>query len=97
MIGICRRRGLGRVRHLAVADLWIQDKLRTKDFFLHKVAGADNIADMLTKHLEKATHEKHVNNMNFIRHAAPDVTRKLDSTIVACCLSRFHQEEFDDF
>ena len=23
-IGICRRRGLGRVRHLHVADLWVQ-------------------------------------------------------------------------
>ena len=30
-IGICRRRGLGRIRHLAVADLWVQDKLRSKD------------------------------------------------------------------
>ena len=24
-IGICNRRGLGRIRHLHVADLWIQD------------------------------------------------------------------------
>ena len=47
-IGICRRRGLGRVRHLAVADLWIQDRLRTHDFELVKVLGSDNPADMLT-------------------------------------------------
>ena len=25
-LGICRRRGLGKVRHLDVADLWAQDK-----------------------------------------------------------------------
>ena len=31
-IGICRRRGLGRVRHLAVADLWVQDRIRAMDF-----------------------------------------------------------------
>ena len=36
-IGICRRRGLGRVRHLAVADLWVQDRLRSTDFELLKV------------------------------------------------------------
>ena len=35
-IGICRRRGLGKVRHIAVGDLWIQEKLRNKDFQLHK-------------------------------------------------------------
>ena len=46
-IGICRRRGLGKVRHLHTADLWIQDKIRTKDFLLSKVPGTANPADML--------------------------------------------------
>ena len=31
-IGICRRRGLGKVRHLATADLWMQDRIRKGDF-----------------------------------------------------------------
>ena len=38
-IGICRRRGLGRVRHLAVADLWVQDRLRGGDFELNIIPG----------------------------------------------------------
>ena len=62
-IGICRRRGLGKVRHLATADLWIQDKLRRKDFQLEKVLGADNPADMLTKHVDRATLAKHMNKL----------------------------------
>ena len=33
-IGIARRRGLGKIRHLATADLWIQDRLRTHYFSL---------------------------------------------------------------
>ena len=33
-IGIARRGGLGKVRHLATADLWIQDKIRKGDFAL---------------------------------------------------------------
>ena len=27
-IGICRRAGIGRVRHLAVSQLWVQERLR---------------------------------------------------------------------
>ena len=59
-IGICRRRGLGKIRHLAVADLWVQDKVRAKDFGLHKVAGAQNPADILTKHVSKDVLQKHL-------------------------------------
>ena len=62
-IGICRRRGLGKVRHLATADLWVQDRLRKKDFTLDKVLGSENPADMLTKHVDKATLMKHVKTL----------------------------------
>lgn len=48
-IGICRRRGLGRIRHLHVGDLWIQEKLKAGDVQLSKIAGAANPADALTK------------------------------------------------
>ena len=58
-IGICRRRGLGRVRHLAVADLWLQDRLRSGDFELCKVLGSNNVADLLTKYLDRATQDRH--------------------------------------
>ena len=58
-IGICRRRGLGKVRHLATADLWMQDRIRKGDFKLSKVLGADNPADMLTKHVDKPLLIKH--------------------------------------
>ena len=32
-IGICKMRGLGKIRHLAVADLWVQDRVRAGDYF----------------------------------------------------------------
>ena len=48
-IGICKRLGLGRVRHLAVADLWLQQRLRQKDLMLAKTPGKTNMADVLTK------------------------------------------------
>ena len=52
-IGIARRRGLGKVRHLDVTDLWIQDKVRNKSVELVKVLGSDNSADILTKYVER--------------------------------------------
>ena len=57
-IGVCRRRGLGKIRHLAVADLWLQDKVRSSDTSIHKVLGQDNPADALTKFVERATLER---------------------------------------
>ena len=62
-IGIARRRGLGKVRHLATADLWIQDRLRKKDFALVKIPGAENPADMLTKYVDKALMQKHMSKL----------------------------------
>ena len=63
-IGICRRRGLGRIRHLSVADLWVQDKVRTGEFRLQKIAGTNNPADILTKHIDAPTLAKHMLNMS---------------------------------
>ena len=62
-IGIARRKGLGKVRHLDVADLWIQDKLREGQLQLHKVAGPSNPADMLTKYVDKTTILKHLSRI----------------------------------
>ena len=47
-IGICRRSGIGKVRHLAVAQLWVQDLVRSGECRLHKVLGTENPADLMT-------------------------------------------------
>ena len=48
-IGMARRQGLGRVRHLATSDLWIQQRLRAGDFSVQKHPGVTNSADLVTK------------------------------------------------
>ena len=63
-IGMCRRRGLGKIRHLAVADLWVQDKVRSGDFQHLEIAGAHIQADALTKHISKPDIRKHLAFMN---------------------------------
>ena len=65
-IGICRRRGLGKVRHLATADLWVQDRLRSKDFRLEKMAGAENAADILTKHVPRPLLRVHLRSLGLV-------------------------------
>ena len=68
-IGICKRRGLGKVRHLATADLWIQDHVRTGDFVLKKMLGSENPADILTKHVDRGLLSKHLDTMQLVEES----------------------------
>ena len=52
-MGICNRSGIGKVRHLAVGELWVQERVGQRDISLHKVPGEENPADLLTKHLDQ--------------------------------------------
>ena len=49
--GICQRVGLGKIRHIDVALLWLQDLVRKGRISMRKVPGKSNPADMLTKYL----------------------------------------------
>ena len=51
-IGITQRLGLGRVRHLAVGDLWIQQRVRRGDIDVEKVPGEKQPSDLMTKPLD---------------------------------------------
>ena len=51
-IGVAKRQGLGKLRHLECQSLWLQQRLRRGEFTLHKVAGEANPSDLFTKHLE---------------------------------------------
>ena len=47
--GMAQRKGLGAVRHVEVHQLWIQDKVHSKEICFEKVGGGSNLADGLTK------------------------------------------------
>ena len=49
--GIACRRGLGKVRHIEVNQLWVQDRVANGDIEIVKITGKENIADILTKHV----------------------------------------------
>jgi len=67
-LGIVNRQGLGKLRHVNVRYLWLQEKVKDKELEVVKVPGADNPADLFTKHLDAATMWKHVTKLGF--HAA---------------------------
>ena len=47
--GIASRRGLGKVRHIELCQLWLQNKVADNQIKIVKIAGADNFSDSLTK------------------------------------------------
>ena len=47
-IGIIRRMGLGKVRHLNTSWLWVQEKEASRELQYHEVKGSDNSADLFT-------------------------------------------------
>ena len=63
-IGICRRTGIGKVRHLAVGQLWVQERVRTGDFSLVKHPGQENPADIRTKAVSGDLIRRHLKFMN---------------------------------
>ena len=63
-IGIARRKGLGKVRHLDCTDLWIQDQVRSGRIKLDKIMGAQNPADILTKYVDRKALDMALPKMN---------------------------------
>ncbi len=50
---ISSRRGAGRVRHVKVRQLWAQERVRRGELSIIKAHGEENVADGLTKHVER--------------------------------------------
>ena len=59
------REGLGKVRHLATDDLWIQQRVRRGDLGVSKWLGKENPSDLGTKPLDADTINKHLTMMGF--------------------------------
>ena len=49
--GMASMRGAGKVRHIEVAQLWVQEKVSTGEIKVVKVSTSGNVADALTKHV----------------------------------------------
>ena len=62
-IGVIRRQGLGKLRHIEVRDLWLQHEVKEKRISTHKVESKRNPADLGTKALSREEIERHADFM----------------------------------
>ena len=58
------RRGVGRMRHLAIRDLWLQKEIREGNVEISKIRGDENPADLMTKVLTMNEVEKRLAMMS---------------------------------
>ena len=61
--GMVERRGISRVRHIEVDNLWIQEKEARRMMPIDKVFGGDNSADLMTKNVGIDLAIKHMRAM----------------------------------
>ena len=59
-IGMMKRQGLGKLRHIEVRELWLQDAIKRKSISVHKIGTHENTADIGTKPLKREEIDKHM-------------------------------------
>ena len=65
-IGIFKRQGIGRIRHLHTPLLWVQQKRANKEIEVSKTPGRENPADLGTKELSRPDMDKHLKRCYFV-------------------------------
>ena len=63
--GICNRRGLGKLRHVEVARLWLQQHVQARKVTLQRSASPVNPADLFTKYLTHSETVMHSGRLGF--------------------------------
>ena len=62
-LGVVNRKGAGKLRHVRVGQLWIQQKQENEELHYRKVKGTENPADALTKSLSSPTIQKYLEDV----------------------------------
>ena len=63
-IGVAQRKGNGKLRHVRVGLLWIQEQVEEGEVDIKKIDGEQNPADLLTKNVKAAKMERHMTTIN---------------------------------
>ena len=64
-IGTLHRRGLGKLRHVEVEELWLQQEISKKKVSVTKIKGTENTADIGTKPVKKDAADYLMQKMGF--------------------------------
>ena len=67
--GISGRKGVGKVRHIEICYLWLQERVRAKDIEVVKIPGNTNEADLMTKNLDGNRMNELLRALGFVRES----------------------------
>ena len=81
--GTCKRTGLGKMRHLEVQYLWLQEKIRCKAPRVTKVWGHQSPEDLMTKYLDSAGINRHSATMEAMEGKWVNLSTALGATWAA--------------
>ena len=73
---ILHMQGIGKLKHIDVAHLWMQDEIRSKRLRVRRVKSEENVAHPGTKPLSKAVVEKHYFTLGYVNLAEENVQCK---------------------
>ena len=59
-LAIANRKGAGKLRHINISALWIQEKQDLHQLEMREVLGTENPADLMTKYLTRAVMDTHL-------------------------------------
>ena len=84
-LSIAKRQGAGKMGHINVKSLWLQEKALQRILAYDKVKGEDNPSDGLTKHVKRELIDKYLEIENLeIRQDRADASLKLAGNWVHC-------------
>ena len=65
-VGVIRRQGAGRVKHLQIKQQWLQEKAHGDEIKFMKIPRAVNFSDLLTHHWNEKDGKIHLGGMNAV-------------------------------
>ena len=68
-VGIAHRAGTGRVKHLSIRQLWVQERVANEEVVFKKIPRSVNLSDALTHHWTQAEAAVHFPAMGGLRCA----------------------------
>ena len=69
--GIVMRQGAGKVKHLDIKSLWIQERENIGDLKVLKVPRLENWSDLLTHHWTEPEGPRHLSGTSIVRRSRP--------------------------
>ena len=83
--GTVMRSGAGRLKHVALNSLWVQEQAAIGRITYEKIPRSDNVADLLTHHWSHMEGQRHIENMHVSVESDPSGLNHLSGEVGNKC------------